>query len=131
MKKSQSSTEFMVFIGIAIIILLSYFAIAHNYLNLTFKQKEIISGQDLAKEIKNEINLAARVENGYKRTFFLPQKIGDKIYQINIDEREVEITIEDINYVELIATNIANAPDLSPGDTIEITKSAGVVSITN
>ena len=78
MRKSQSSTEFMIFIGIAIIILMSYFAVSNSYLNLIYRQKDVISGQDLAKQIKNEINLASRVENNYMRTFQLPEKIGDK-----------------------------------------------------
>jgi|SRR3989344_249175 len=129
MSKSQSSTEFMVFIGVAIIIMMSYFAIAHNYLDLTYKQKEIISGQDLAKQIKNEINLAARVEDGYKRIFTFPNKVGGKDYEIFIDAREVTITIEEVDYVELLSTNIEDAPDLFPGETIMITKMNGIVSI--
>lgn len=127
--KSQSSTEFMVFIGIAIIIMMSYFAIAHTYLNLTYKQRDVISGQDLAKEIKNEINLASRVEDNYQRTIQLPQKIGNKDYEIAVNKREVVIRIEGLDYVELLMTNIEYPPKIYPGDTLKITKTSGKVSI--
>ena len=111
----------MIFVGMAIIIMISYFAIAHTYLNLTYKQKDIISGQDLAKQIKNEINLAARVEDNYQRTFQLPYLIGDKKFSVHVEAREVSITIDELDYTELLITNV-NKIDLSPGDTLIIRK---------
>lgn len=132
MKKSQSSTEFMIFIGIAIILLLSYFAISYNYLDLIYKQRDIISGQDLAKQIKNEINLASRVEDGYERTFILPNKVGNKDFIITLSEREVTITIDDLDYVELLSTHITNEGETitySPGEEIIIKKTEGIVCI--
>ena len=127
--KSQSSTEFLIFVGIAIIIMISYFAIAHTYLNLTYKQKEIISGQDLAKKIKSEINLAARVEDNYERTFQLPYLVGDKEFKVHIEKREVSVTIDKLDYTELLMVDIPNGVDLSPGYIVTITKIKGVISI--
>ena len=124
MRKSQSSTEFMIFIGIAIIILMSYFAVSNSYLNLIYRQKDVISGQDLAKQIKNEINLASRVENNYMRTFQLPEKIGDKDYEIEIIDREVIIRIDDLDYVELLTINIDENPGLEQGDTVIIERNS-------
>ena len=128
--KSQSSTEFMVFIGIAVIILLSYFAIAHSYLNLTYQQKDIISGQDLAKQIKNEINLAARVEDNYVRTFILPNKIGDKDFTLHTEGREVTITIGggETEFVELLFTDI-NTMDFDPGEIITLRRINGIITL--
>src|SRR3989344_3599414 len=125
--KSQSSTEFMIFVGIAIVIMISYFSIAHTYLNLTYKQKDIISGQDLAKKIKNEINLASRVENNYERTFQLPYKIGDKDFTVHLESREVSITIDGLDYSELLTTNIENPVDLSPGDLVTVSRINNIV----
>jgi len=130
MRKCQSSTEFMIFIGIAIIIMMSYVAISNTYLNLTYKQRDVISGQDLAKQVKNEINLASRVEDNYQRTFQLPQKIGNKDYAITIEGREVAIEIEGLDYVELLMTNPQVDEQKSPGDTVVISKTDGRVIIT-
>ncbi|MEK6829224.1 MAG: hypothetical protein AABY15_03785 [Nanoarchaeota archaeon] len=126
--KSQSSTEFMIFVGIAIIIMISYFAIAHTYLNLTYKQKDIISGQDLAKKIKNEINLASRVEDNYERTFQLPYKIGDKDFTVHLELREVSITIDGLDYSELLTINI-NKIDLLPGDLVTVSRTNNIVTV--
>jgi hypothetical protein len=122
--KSQSSTEFMIFIGIAIIILMSYVAIAHHYLNLTYKQKDIISGQDLAKQIKNEINLASRVEENYIRIFQLPYKVGNKDFTVLLNGREVVVRMDGVDYVEPLATNIneEDEGEFNPGFTFEIRK---------
>lgn len=119
--KSQSSTEFMIFIGIAIIIMMSYFAIAHNYLDITYKQKDVISGQDFAKEIGNEINLAARVEDNYKREYQLPSSVGSKEFTVDFEKREVTLTLEGIEYVELLKTDI-NDLQLNPSDILVIEK---------
>jgi len=127
MKKSQSSTEFMIFIGMAIIILMAYFAISHGYLNLTYKQKDIISGQDLAKQIKNEINLASRVEDNYHRTFDLPTKVGGKDFSVILSKREVIITIDNLDYVELLSIDVTEEGFIqySSGENIEINKVNG------
>lgn len=127
--KSQSSTEFMVFVGIAIIILMSYFAIAHTYLNLTYKQRDIISGQDLAKQIKNEINLAARVEDNYQRTFTLPTKVGNKDFTGSISKREIFVRIDNLDYAEPLITSIDSQSTFDSGDKITITKSDGQVKV--
>tara|TARA_Y100000310_G_C20649522_1_gene798573 strand:- start:694 stop:1122 length:429 start_codon:yes stop_codon:yes gene_type:complete len=124
-KRSQSSTEFMVFIGIAIIIMGAYLAVAHNYLNLTYKQRDIISGQDLAKQIKNEINIASRVEDGYTRTLTLPSQIGNKQYTLSTSGREVIVKLEGVDYVELLTININENIDedsFEQGEIIKITK---------
>ena len=131
--KAQSSTEFMIFIGIAIIIMISYFAMAHNYLDMTYKQRDIISGQDLAKQIKNEINLASRVEIGYTKTSTLPSQIGNKEFRIETSGREIVVKVDGLDYVELLTTDINQRIDensFGPGDIITITKTDEGVSIT-
>lgn len=115
----------------AIIILMAYFAISHNYLNLIYKQKDIISGQDLAKQIKNEINLASRVEDNYHREFQLPSKIGNKDYTITLAGREVVITVDGLDYVELLSVHLTEEGqdpiEYSPGETFVIEKINGKV----
>src|SRR3989344_5578267 len=93
LKKSQVSTEFMVFVGMAVVLLMIYMAIANNFLNLAYSQREIISAQDLAKILKNEINLASRVENGYIKEFQLPYQVDYKNYTIQIPPTVREVCI--------------------------------------
>jgi len=126
--KSQSATEFMMFMGMAIIILISYFAIAHHYLDITYKQRDIISGQDLVKQIRSEINLAARVEEGYRRTFQLPITISNKEFTVEVGGKEVVVTItgDDNEYVALLTTNIDEADSGEGGQLVTIEKEGDI-----
>ena len=63
MKKSQAAIEFVIFVGVAVLVLMAYFWISNNYINMTYKQREIISGSDLVKELKNE-NRATMASTG-------------------------------------------------------------------
>ncbi len=109
-KKSQSSIEFLIFLGVALIILIVFSIINLTYLNFNLKQRESTSAQDLAKLIKNEINLASRVEPGYIRTVTLPIKLDNKEYSISMQQREVYVfftAIEEQDFTERLATNVA------------------------
>ena len=54
------------------------------------------------------------------RTFQLPEKVGDKDYEIEIIDREVMIRIDNLDYVELLTVNINENPGLEQGDIIII-----------
>ena len=136
LKKSQVSTEFMVFVGMAVVLLMIYMAIANNFLNLAYSQKEIISAQDLAKILKNEINLASRVENGYIKEFQLLYQVDYKNYTISIppNNREISISYEgsDLDFTEMLSTNVTVIGNiLKPGNIIFIKKYKDNVFITS
>jgi|SRR3989344_2485294 len=128
--KSQSSTEFMIFVGIAIFVLMLYFGVSNHYLNLTLKEREVITGQDLARQLKNEINLAARVEDNYQRIFQLPYSVVNKNFNVTFNIREVVVNIDNDEYVELLAADVGNEITFSAGDAFTIRKTNDVVSIT-
>ena len=128
--KSQSSTEFMIFVGIAIFVLMLYFGVSNHYLNLTLKEREVITGQDLARQLKNEINLAARVEDNYQRIFQLPYSVVNKNFNVTFNIREVVVNIDNDEYVELLAADVGDEITFSAGDAFTIRKTNDVVSIT-
>jgi len=127
-KKAQVSTEFLIFVSMSVVLLMVYMAIANNFLNIAYKQKEIISAQDLAKILRNEFNLASRVENGYIKEFQLPYQVDYQDYFIDIppNGREISISYVDdpeIDFVELLSTNVnVIGSVLQPGNTIFIKK---------
>ena len=128
--KSQSSTEFMIFVGIAIFVLMLYFGVSNHYLNLTLKEREVITGQDLARQLKNEINLAARVEDNYQRIFQLPYSVVNKNFNVTFNIREVVVNIDNDEYVELLAADVGDEITFSAGDAFTIRKINSAVSIT-
>src|SRR3990167_10800153 len=100
MKKSQVSTEFMFFVAAGFVLLAVYLLISYNYLNLTLKRGDINSAINLLEELRNEINLASRVENGYTRKYILPSNINKQNYTLTISEREINVKFNDVDYAK-------------------------------
>ena len=92
---------------------------------------DIVTANNLLEELRNEFNLASRVENGYVRIITLPNKINKKDYALNINnKRELNINFLGVDYTRLLATEVTingNAP--SPGDIILIKKINDQVTI--
>jgi hypothetical protein len=129
LKKAQVSTEFLIFVSMSVVLLMVYMAIANNFLNIAYKQKEVISAQDLAKILRNEFNLASIVENGYLKEFQLPYQVDYKDYKIEIPFSGREISISylnepDIDFTEMLSTNVSviDYHYLTPGNEILIKK---------
>ena len=130
MKKSQVSTEFMFFVAAGFVLLAVYLLISYNYLDLTLKRRDINSAINLMEELRNEINLASRVENGYTRKYVLPSNINKQNYTITISGREINVKFNDVDYARLLATQVTvvgSAP--IPGDAIIIKKENEEVKI--
>tara|TARA_Y100000034_G_scaffold133628_1_gene199653 strand:- start:6478 stop:6933 length:456 start_codon:yes stop_codon:yes gene_type:complete len=111
-KKSQSSIEFIVFLGIALLIMIAFSIVSISYLNINLRDREVTSAQDLAKLVKNEINLASRVEPGYTREVQMPATLDNKKYKITADKREVFVEFDEPNseeedFIERLATKVS------------------------
>jgi hypothetical protein len=130
MKKSQVGIEFLYFVGAAMAILIVYLILSSNYLLFTSSRKDMLATQNLLEEIRNEINLAGRVEDGYSRTITLPTKINNEDYSMKISSREIYITIKGGDYSRILATDVSNQPiTFTPGKSYTVTKINGQVSI--
>jgi len=118
----------MFFVGMAFILLAAYLVISYNYLDLTFKRSDIVNSLDLLEQLRSEINLASRLENGYTRIFSLPGKINKKDYILSLNNREISIKFNEVDYARLLSTkvdvdkNTTGELFFSPGDIIFITK---------
>ena len=130
MKKSQVSTEFMFFVGAGFVLLAVYLLISYNYLDLTLKRRDINSAINLLEELRNEINLASRVENGYTRKYVIPSNINKQNYTLTISGREINVNFNGIDYARLLATQVTVIGSVPvPGDTIVIKKENDAVKI--
>ena len=128
MKKSQVSTEFMFFVAMGFVLLAAYLVISYNYLNLTFERRDIITSLDTLEQIRNEINLAGRVENGYTRIVNIPPNINRQSYSLAIRNREIVVRFKDVDYARLLSTRVNidtysnGSLYFAPGNKIFITK---------
>ncbi len=73
--KAQSSTEFFTLIGLAFLAIILFVAISVNEVKEFRDQKEFLLVKDLALKLQKEVNIAASVEDGYERSFELPDKL--------------------------------------------------------
>ena len=114
--KSQAAIEFMIFVGLAMILLVVYIGISNHYLNVLYNQEKIVTADDFLQTIVNELNVAGRVENDYSRTIDIPDKIGKYDYSLYIGDgindkglwgnaREIIIFSEGREYVKTLSVD--------------------------
>ena len=87
--KAQISIEFIVFVGVLLLItaVASFVAVSNS--NDTYKTSIDRDARSIAEFVGTQINIAAEVGDGYSSRFSLPQLLyGGKNYSINGFRRE-------------------------------------------
>ncbi|MBS3131187.1 hypothetical protein J4212_02025 [Candidatus Woesearchaeota archaeon] len=98
MRKSQVATEFLVFVSIAMMISIVFTAASFSKAKELGSRKEFFLVKDTAAMIQNELTTASQVESGYYRTFEVPEKLGNKEYNITIKGRILTVWTESQAY---------------------------------
>ena len=75
--KSQVSIEFFTLIGLAFLMVIIIVAASANEVKEFRDQKEFFLIKDLALKLQKEVSIAASVEDGYVRSFTLPDKLDN------------------------------------------------------
>jgi hypothetical protein len=83
-KKTQLTMEFMVIMTIMFLIFSAFSVVMLNQILEIKKEKTWNQLKELGDAIKSEVDIAASVENGYKRSFDIPGKIDGRAYEIDI-----------------------------------------------
>jgi hypothetical protein len=74
-KKSQSSMEFFILIGFAFMAAIAIVVLSIDHFKDFRNQKEFFLIKDVALKLQKEVSIASSVENGYQRSFELPEKL--------------------------------------------------------
>ena len=127
--KSQSAVEFMLFMGIAVVILMGYFGMSNNYLNRVNAEREMVSGEDIVRLIKSEIDAVSRSEDSINRIVDLPPRINNNEYRGQINGREVVVNIGGNEYVGLLSVYISDPYEFGGNSRMVIKKVNGEVLI--
>lgn len=106
--KSQTAMEFIILAGFLLFFFIAVLGVASSNAYDLNRERAIIIGEDLATKVQKEINLAARVVDGYSREFTLPAKLGQKEYNISIIGNEVIITSGQNDFWRVIPPVIGN-----------------------
>ena len=91
-KLSQSSIEFFTLVGLGLVVAIFFVAFSINEIKEFGDQKEFFLIKDLALKLQKEVGVAANVEDGYIRTFTLPEKLDNRVdYFIIIKNNTITI----------------------------------------
>ena len=123
--KAQISAEFFVFLGLAFLIAISFEIASLDQLNDFRVRKESEAVKDLALKLQKEVLVAATVEDGYIRTFQIPDSL-DRI-NYSLITLNSTITVESKNSIFIVAIP-KSVGNISKG-TNSINKTGGVIYI--
>jgi len=125
--KAQFAIEFIVLIAFMFLIFVGFIAVITTKILESKENERQGIVEDIAALVKNEIDLAKSVTDGYLRTFNLPSRIGGNTYNIEIIEnRELVVNYVDKEYVLFLQENIQG--NVNPGANT-IRKENGIVYI--
>ena len=124
-KQAQTSIEFVFLVGLAFVIVVIFSIASRDKVSELSDEKEFILVKDLAFKVQNEINLAGRVEDGYRREFDIPQKLETIEYSISIDGNILVVETDSHDHI-LVVPKVNGS--IQKGTNI-ITKKAGVINL--
>ena len=105
--KSQSATEFIVLASFMLLVILGFFAVTSSNLLEARGEANRKTAKDIADFAYKEIEIAVSLNDGYTRTFKIPQKVNGIAYTINItDNRELTVNYLDNEYVRFLPPKI-------------------------
>ena len=136
MRTGQTALEFMVLLGFMLIVFTSFFYVVKERSEVSTQQARYVELITVSEIVQEEVTIANRVKDGYRRVFDLPKTIGGAPYTILLDGRS-EITVRTIDreYFVFLPTNITAMPGNLPSAPLVtgknvIQKRNGSVSIT-
>ena len=82
MKKTQISMEFVLLVTFMLFVFIVFFSVVQYRLAEATHEKELELLKQVGESIRNELTLAANVEDGYERTFIVPENVIGRDYDI-------------------------------------------------
>jgi uncharacterized protein (UPF0333 family) len=129
MKKAQFSLEFLLLLAVMFIIFTGFLAVTTTkILNAKDRERQQIA-EDIAVTVRDEIEFANSLQDGYERTFTLPPKINGNTYTVTVlDNREIVVTYLDKEHVEFLPGGISGTVDVGLNT---VRKENGIVYLSN
>jgi len=98
-KNAQISFEFLFLIAAGFVIAMVFIVSAGIQLKDLNSEKEFTAISDLGYSIQTELYLAAQVEPGYQRTFFIPYDVDGIDFSLNITSDRLVLVSEHYEHV--------------------------------
>ena len=123
--KSQVSSEFFIFVGLAFLIAIAFSLASLDQLQDFRLQRESEAVKDIALKLQKEMLIAASVEDGYARVFEIPDKLDSIDYFLTVQNNTIIVQSKNSFYASLIPKATGN---LTKGAN-KINKTGGVIYI--
>ena len=105
--KSQSSMEFIVLATFMLMVIVGFFGVTSSKV---LEAREDINrkiAEDIADFAYREIEIATSVNDGYKKSFSMPQNVNGVNYSIKIvDNIELTVIYLDYEHVRFLPSNV-------------------------
>ncbi|MBU0761267.1 MAG: hypothetical protein KJ600_03435 [Nanoarchaeota archaeon] len=82
--KAQSAIEFLILVGAVFFFVVTLTGIFQQNISEKTIEKRNFEIQELALAAQNELNIAAKATDGYRREFYLQEKVAGIDYEINL-----------------------------------------------
>lgn len=107
MRKSQSALEFVSLASVMLLVVVGFFAITSSKVIQSQEEGTKKVAEDIANIAYREIEIAKSTQDGYTRTFMMPETVNGVVYTINItDNRELTVNFSDYEYVKFLPANV-------------------------
>ena len=106
-KTSQSAVEFIILASFMLLVLLGFFAITGSRLLEAREEGNKRIAQDIADFAYREVEIAKSVNDGYTRTFIMPQSVNGVDYSISIiDNKELTVNYLDKEHLSFLPQKV-------------------------
>lgn len=123
--KSQSAIEFVVLASFMLLVVLGFFAVTSSNVLESKEEGNRKIAEDIAHFAYREIEIAKSVNDGYARTFVMPQTVNGIDYSISIvANRELVVNYLGYEYIRFLPSNTTG--NIVKGNN-KISKKNGVV----
>lgn len=120
--KSQSSMEFIVLATFMLLVIVGFFGVTSSRVLEAREDVNRKIAEDIADFAYREIEIAASVNDGYKKSFSMPQNVNGVNYSIRVvDNIELTVNYLDYEHVRFLPSNVTG----------NITKGANTISRNN
>ena len=125
--KSQSAVEFVVLATFMILVILSFFAVTSSRVLEAKEEANRKIAEDIAEFAYREIEIAKSLNDGYSKSFTMPETVNGINYTIVIiDNMELLVNYLGYEHIKFLPANITGT--INNGINT-ISKNKGVISI--
>jgi len=98
LKKSQVAAEYLIVISLSFLVLIFFAANFQDSYQTAKASQERELVRDLAEMVQQEIILASNMEEGYARTFYIPESLEEVSYTIENSPNAIIVRSENVDY---------------------------------